>query len=337
MGLPAAALKCFDSRLSSYVTPYCFADLSEADREVFEIHLLSCEACWREVDRLSSATSILRSSPTVMRRLRTAEVVSQFGMSSHLERPLGGHVGFGIAVGVLYGLLHAASVWTELAYSYGQFAILGWLSSAAVFAWVALATCATLSLTTKWILSGNHRVLSKASLLVLGSLAIMTMLMWLLLPQTPTIEANFATRSAAAGFFKNEVLYFVPLLLFILPTFHAVVSLQVQLRAGRFGAVLDVLTDCREGVAPRGVWLVPTWFLVAILLVGAFLGYAGTNHLLDNLKPSPYSNTFTAALYIRVSLWFVVAMLCFAWYQRSIQELRREAIAASRLVGERRR
>ncbi len=77
----------------------------------------------------------------------------------------------------------------------------------------------------------------------------------------------------------------------------------------------------------------PNWFLSVVLVVAALIGYVGTNNLLDNLKEGAHSNTFTAALDIRVFLWYVVAVVCLVWYQRSIQELKREAIVASRLVG----
>jgi hypothetical protein len=41
----------------------------------------------------------------------------------------------------------------------------------------------------------------------------------------------------------------LPLLFFVLPTFHGVVALQVQLSNGRFSEVLDLLSSRREGVA----------------------------------------------------------------------------------------
>jgi hypothetical protein len=333
LGLPASRLRCSDLRFDSCVTLYSFAELAGPDRERFELHLLSCKACWHEVERLCAAAQVLKTSPGVMRRLRTPEVVGQFGMSGHLNRPFAGHVAFALLIAGLYASLHTASVWTELAYSYDRFAMLGWILSAGVFAWVMGSLCGALWVAATVVLKGDYRALSKATLLLIGMLAIMTAAMWRLLPATPTIEATFATRSAAAGFLKNEVLYFLPLLLFVLPTFHAVAALQAELRAGRFCAVLDLLSGSREAVVPRGVWLVPNWFLSVVLVVAALIGYVGTNNLLDNLKEGAYSNTFTAALYIRVFLWYVLAVVCLVWYQRSIQELKREAIAASRLVG----
>lgn len=335
MALAATGVRCSDPRFDSYVTPYCFADLSGQEREDFELHLLSCEACWSEVDRLSKAVALVKASPKLVDRLRTPEVVGQFGMSGHLEQPFGGHRAFTLVLASLYGLLHVASVWTELSYSYDRFGNLIWGSSVFAFAAATIGAALALWLAARGAAAGSDRNLGMATLALVGVLTLMTAAMWQLLPQVPTIDANFATRSAAAGFLKNEILYFAPLLLFILPTFHAVVALQAQLRAGRFRAVLDLLTGSREGVPPRGVWLIPSWFLMIILMTAAVIGYLGTNNLLDNLKTGTYSNTFTAALYMRVFLWYVIAVLCFAWYHRSIQELKREAIAASRLIDSR--
>jgi hypothetical protein len=256
-------------------------------------------------------------------------------MSGHFEEPFGGHRTVAVVVAALYGLLHAASVWTELSYSYTRFATLLWASSAFAFTSATVGTAVALWLAARRVLTGNDRGLGLTVISFAAVLAVMTVVMWRLLPDGPTIEANFETRSAAAGFLKNEILYFLPLLLFIVPTFHAVVALQAELRAGRFRGVRELLTCSAQGLAPRGVWLVPVWFLLILLIVAGLIGYMGTNNLLDNLKPGPYSNTFTAALYVRVFLWYVIAVLCLVWYDRSLQELKREAIAASRLIGER--
>lgn len=284
------------------------------------------------MQRLSAATAIIKTNPNVMRRLRTPEVIGQFGMSGHLDQSFGGHRAFALVVPSLYGLLHAASVWTELSYSYDRFVTLLWALSAFAFTCAAVGTALALWLAARGALAGDDRSLGVATLALVAVIALMTTSMWQMLPQVPTIDANFATRSAAAGFLKNELLYFAPLLLFVVPPFHAVVALQAQLRAGRVGAVLELLTDSPKGLPPRGVWLIPMWFFLLMLLVAGVIGYTGSNNLLDNLKSSPYSNMFTAALYVRVFLWYVVAIACVLWYQRSLQELKREAIAASRLI-----
>jgi len=252
-------------------------------------------------------------------------------MSGQVDEPFGGHRTFAVAVAALYGLLHTASVWTELSYSYDQYEALIWRSSVLAFVLASLGCVFALWLAARGAVRGDNRALGAAAMTFGAFLLAITVAMCESLPRVPTIEANFATRSAATGFLKNELLYFVPLLLFMLPTFHAVVALQTQLRAGRFRAVLELLTGSRESVAPAGAWLIPNWLLVLMLLAAAVIGYTGTNNLLDNLKPGAYADTFGAVLYLRVFLWCAIAIACLVWYHRSFQELKREAVAASRL------
>jgi hypothetical protein len=329
---PSKTPDCPEPRFDASVTPYCFAELTGRDLQEFEAHLLVCDACWREVDRLSAAAAIAKMSPRVVSRLRTPQVIAELGISGRIDRPFAGHRAFVIIVALLYGLLHGASVWTELAYSYDRYAALTWSLSAGVFAWVTVGLAVSLWSSVKAARVGNERGLPLAALMAVGMLAIMTLAAWRVLPSIPTVDATFETRSAAAGFLKNELMYFIPLLLFILPTFHAVVVLQEQLRAGRFRGVFQLLTGRPESLAPRGVWLVPGWLLGIVLIAGALIGYTGTNNLLDNLERGPNANLFTAALYVRVFLWYGVALACLAWYYQSRQELKREAIASVRLT-----
>jgi hypothetical protein len=275
----------------------------------------------------------LRFDPALAPLEPTAELFSLLGMSGRLERAFGGHLRFVSLVAVLYGLLHAASVWTELSYEFDRFASLTWALSivvaASVTTTVALALYRDASLTHRQKTSGLRWSLAIA----FGGLGVTTAVAWWVLPDSPTVQATFQTRSAAGGFLKNELLYFIALLLFVLPTFHAVVRLQGELRAGRVKPVLDLLSGEPEGLAPSDVWFVPFWLLVGVLLMAVAIGYHGINNMLDHLLPGPYANLFTAALHVRVALWYVVALTCMAWYQRSLNELKREAIAASRLLG----
>lgn len=112
------------------------------------------------------------------------------------------------------------------------------------------------------------------------------------------------------------------------------VALQRELQVGRYRAVLNLLSGNPDAIAPRGIWFVPPWLLITILLLAGAVGYRGASNLLDNLVPDPYANLFSAALHMRVALWYVIALTCLLWYHRSLNELKREALAVTRLVGE---
>lgn len=333
---PAETLddRCASPSINEALTSYCFGDLDASGREQVSFHLLECDICWEEFQRLDECVRALRHDPHLNLGAPTLEMFSVLGMSGRLDQPFAGHTSFVLVVAGLYGLLHVASVWTELGYSYGQFGALAWVLSPLVFLWTAGTLASALHLDAKQAFKGTPSGLGWSSAISLVGVATLVIVSWILLPASPTIQASFQTRSAAGGFLKNELLYFVPLLVFVLPTFHAVVQLQRELRAGRTKPMLDFLAGRPEGISPRGVWFVPSWLLIAVLLVAVFVGYTGIHKMLDHLTPGPYANLFTTALHVRVVLWYVVALVCLAWYQRSLQELKREAVAAGRLLGD---
>src|SRR4051812_28838298 len=102
----------------------CLAPLS-----VRRPHVLECDECGKDLERLERCVSALRHDPGLRRMTPTPETLSILGLSCRLEEPLGGHWRFAVLIAGLYGLLYAVSVWTELGYSYARFGKLAWLLS----------------------------------------------------------------------------------------------------------------------------------------------------------------------------------------------------------------
>lgn len=127
-------------------------------------------------------------------------------MAGRLEQPLGGHTGFVLLLAVLYGLLHAASVWTKLAYSYDEFKTLVWSVSVLVLVWATAVLTLALRVAVGQSRRDGARGLEWSTAVALGGLGIMAAACWLVSPPNPTIDATFQTRSAAGGFLKNELL-----------------------------------------------------------------------------------------------------------------------------------
>lgn len=324
---------CATPSIYDALTAYSFDDLTGEDRERVAAHLIECDHCWHEVQRLEACVAALRRDPQLKPLVPSPEVFAVLGLSGRLEQPFGGHRAFVWPIAALYGLLYVAALWTELSYSFDRYGRLVWLLSPVAGFGAAAAILSALALDAR---TSSQRAagLGRPILCAITVLGLVTVLLSFLLPSIPTIDAAFQTRSAAAGYQKNVIYYFLPLLLFLLPTFHTVLALQRELRAGRHRAVLDLLSGSGDAVAPRGVWFVPMWLLLAVLLLAAGIGYQGTSYLLDHLTPGPYANLFSIALYIRVALWYVIALTCLGWYQRSLNELKREALAVNRLVSE---
>src|SRR5690348_741718 len=70
---------CLSPKLSELVTPYCFGEMAEADREHFEQHLLDCDVCWREVRRLSQTIGVMRTNFDAHPLIRPQELVGLLG------------------------------------------------------------------------------------------------------------------------------------------------------------------------------------------------------------------------------------------------------------------
>jgi len=324
---------CSQPELSAYLTPYCFGDLSEHERALLEVHVLECEACWRELERLASAVRVLRTDASLKQTVATPELFGLLGMSGGLEERFGGHAGFAAATSVLYGVLYAASVWTELGYAYDRFGGLAWTLSPLVFLVMAGALASGLWMDHRLVVRSDERGLLWSASIVIGAALAVAGAAFVVLPSEPTIDAAFQTRSAWIGYQKNVVSYFLPLLIFVLPPFHAVLALQRELSLGRHQAVLEVLTNAPGAVLPRGVWLVRPWVLWIVFGAAVVIGFQGVNQMLDGLAPGPNANLFAEALHMRVWVWYLAAVLAQVWYQRSLNEIMREAVAVVRLTG----
>jgi hypothetical protein len=146
-----------------------------------------------------------------------------------------------------------------------------------------------------------------------------------ILPAERTILASFQTRTASAGYFKDAVFIFVPLLLFILPPFHTVIRLQREIAAGHSRQVLSLLSRRGDRITPPGMLYLSPRFLMAILAIGGVAKFAGMNYMLDALTPGPYAHLFSLAAYVSTGLWFAIAMVSLTWYSTCLNELKREA------------
>lgn len=54
-------VECTNPWVGKYLGPYCFGTLRRRKREVFEAHILFCEACWQRTDRFLEGIEHLRS------------------------------------------------------------------------------------------------------------------------------------------------------------------------------------------------------------------------------------------------------------------------------------
>lgn len=308
------------------LTSYCFGGLSDAERDAVEQHLMLCNACWAEFRRLDAAVRTLRASEAVTPTVSTAEAVTIFGISREFVRPFAGHTAFVLVVGVLFGLEWMIGLWSELGYSYDRFGSLAWALSAPVGVWATVTLLLGLWFDVRATRGGQTNGLMRSVLVNVLGLGTLVAALMVVLPAERTVQASFQTRTASAGYLKDAQFIFAPLLVFVLPAFHAVVRLQQELAHGRFRPVLGILSR-DEHIAPRNMLYLSPRLLGAFLAVYGIVKLVGANHMLDALTPGPYAQLFTVASYISTGVWFAIPIIALWWYTSALNELRREASA----------
>lgn len=315
---------CAEPALSERIGPYCFGDLGEQDREAFERHLLSCDACWREVERLLAGVSVIRGSRDLLRRAQSPDVVGVLGLSGRLERPFGGHVRLAATASVLYALLFAVPVVVEVAYEFDRYGNLAMALAASALVWMLGTTLATLAVDVRHVRRGETGVRFGLSAMA-ASTVLLCALVVPLLPDRPTVVASFGTWPSNLGYLKSVFYALLVGPVFMFWLFHFVVVMQQQLKGGRHAEVLSLLSGEPRAVAPRGVGHPSVKILTACIVLQFVLNYFGVNNLFSALAPGPYTNLFVALVLVRVTIWLALPVVCLWWFSGSLNELKREA------------
>ncbi|HLG56873.1 MAG TPA: zf-HC2 domain-containing protein [Vicinamibacterales bacterium] len=323
---------CTDATLGQALTPYCFGDLTDAERETVEQHLLECDACWSELARLEQAVRALRLDDTLQPTVPPQEIVSLMGLSSRLHRLWGGHQGFALASAAGLGLLFAVPVVVEIAYDFDRFGALALRLGAATWVWVFTMTLGILWFDVRMVRAGR----SSAGRVVLA-LGVATLLLCAVLlpflPSASSVRATFETYPVQLGYLKSVFYAWMVAPVFVFLPFHFVVCAQRELVSGRYVPLLALLTRDGRGLPPRGAFYPRVWALAIYLAVIVGLNYFGVNHLFESLEAGTYRTLFMGLVLFRVSIWIGLAVLGLWWYASALTELKREALALQTLSG----
>ncbi len=328
--LPMAA-GCPDSDNNARLAAYCFEDLNENERRLFEAHLLDCDFCWDEVQRLSEAVRVFRSDKQLLRSFSPAEVGSVLGLSIRLDWPFAGHSLHVLAASVLYALLYAITLLLEIAYSFDSFGPTALRLLPLVLLWVAATTTGALLLGSRAVSKGRGYGIAFSATTIAASAVLLFLGLCLFLPNTPVTKARFQTYSAQAAYFK-AVIYGVPgAILFLVMPFLSIVRMQRELRAERHAFVLALLMREKWAVAPRGMFFARPRVLWVILVTALIVSIIASSHLLDNLLPGSFTSLFILLVQLRWILYLAFGAECLAWYGLALNELKRECVAVERL------
>ncbi len=322
---------CRDRLSRDRLEAYCFEDLNENERRVFEAHLLDCDFCWREVVRLGQSVRVLRQGRELLRSFSPVEVGTMLGLSARLHWLLAGHTWHAVRASALYALLYCVALLIEVAYAFDSLGsqALGLLPI--IFIWILGTTVGTLLLLCKSEAKKRTRGLLAPALLSVGSAILLLVALYGFLPGVPITQAKIQTYSAQAAYLK-WVAYGIPsLFLFLLLPFQCVVRLQAEVETGAHAYVLAILAGEKRALPPAGVVVVRPWVLWTILIAALVYSLAAGSHLLDNLLPSRFTNLFVILVQVRWCLYLAFGVECLAWYNHALRELHRECIILENL------
>jgi len=320
--LPARREVCIAPKWGAFIGPYCFGDLGQAQKRDFEIHLLECDSCWKQVDDLDPAVEVLRSGQHI-----DDPVFARPVFSIMLNKAFGGHVKYVLPICLAYAALYTVALFVEVAYEFERFRNLSMSLAPLVFLWIFATSVVGLALDWKLTAEGRGKGLW-TNLSVHGAAAILLYLpLTLFLPSVPTVQANFQTFTVQAGYLKS-ILYFLFLFtVFWLPSFHFVIVMQREIQNGRHRMAFAVLMNERWAITPPATIYPRFSALLGLWVLVITIGLGMTFHLFDNLRPNVNLNLFMHLVEIRFSLFFLLGTGCVLWYGRALDVLKRECLA----------
>jgi len=313
------------------ITTYCFGEATEEERYRFEVHLLECSHCWREVQRLDALIRAIQGNKSITQAFN-ADLVGMIGISGKLRTRLAGHLPHALVASAVYAGMLAVSILMEIAFRYDVFATMAWTLAPLVSLWGIGTTLLALTADWKLTVSGRKSGLAVSALLLAAAGLVLYAAVRPFLPAYPVTEASFQTWTAQAAFLKDCLYCTIFTAAFVLVPFHFIVTMQGELTSGRHRSALELLSAGKYAIAPRGAPYIRVWLLAALFILGALYSIISTAHLLEALKTTAFSNLFVHTIEIRWLLFVALGIECCWWYYAALNELKRECGVVRRLA-----
>lgn len=222
---------------------------------------------------------------------------------------------FVLVTSCLYAGLYVVSLYLESALDPKIFP-----TRAAVytFALVYLSSTSALATDTALVDSGNGSALLLSLTIFLLAAISQFAIVRRALPESAIVPATFQTRTAQGAHLKNTSYFLLIVVVFWLPSFHAVVTLSRELQLGHADWVRQVLAQ--DLMVGRGLLALSVRWLLGLLFATFLIAWYMGAHLLDNLRSHDQLNSFTLLFYLRAFLYFLLCLLCVGWYAFSLSE-----------------
>lgn len=316
---------CPEPDLSRHLANYCFGEASSVERDAFERHLIGCEFCRAEVERLSAAVRLLRTDKSLRDAVSGADLAALVGISAKYDLSFFGHLRHVLLTSALHALNYVFILFIEVAYGFDTYGTGAFKIAPLIFLFMFLASVGSFALDERLIRRGRPSSLWP-NLTLVASAIVLYFGVCLFLPNHPIIHVTVTAYSAQTSYLK-DVLFIVPMsILFLLRPFHFIGSMQRQLAKGQHHAALNLLRNEKNALPPRGLAFPSTKVLIAVILVAVLYVVPGAFRLFDMLVPGPYTSLFSKLILVRWVFYFTFLGEALLWYRSSITELKRECL-----------
>lgn len=319
-------MTCDAPHLHERIEQALFGDVTPEERSALEAHLLVCDACWNEFERINAAVLVLRSERSAIQPVMAADLLQLAGLGGRLGTWFGGHSGFVWTIAAAYGAMSALAVLVEVAYEWNLHAAWAPVAALAVGTGSLLTGLVAFEALRRFVQQERRLpfLAGAVPLALWTALAAWLVAPWL--PEHPVVLATFQTMPARVGWTKSLLQALeVPMLSLVL--FHGVLMLQRELQGNRVEGLLKVLIRDPMRVNPKGFVFIPPAAAAVVYVLLAAWWIAGTAHLLDNLQRAPYMGLFMALAQTRMAMFLAATLTALIWYALALNGLKREAIA----------
>jgi transcriptional regulator with XRE-family HTH domain len=222
-----------------------------------------------------------------------------------------------MASAILYGCLYAVSILLESAFAPAPAP--KWPVASAVFGFILVTSVMALVIDSWLARIGIPAALPLSLAVFLIAAAAQWSIARPALSNAAVVPTRFQAHTAQAAHLKNTVYFLVIVILFWLLPFHCIVVLRREIQSGHAAWVRAILARRlllgRDFVCLSAEWL---WLGFLFLLL---LAIPMAVRLLENLKSDPRLNAYTALLYLRGILYFLLIFICLIWYSAAVASL----------------
>lgn len=242
-----------------------------------------------------------------------------FSTSKHLIYSIGEHSNFVLINSLMFGVLFWVALLLEIAYQFEKYGPSALLLGLPLVLFITITSVTALAWTGQ-LVRKNDQGAFFFGLLFFSSISVLSYLS--LTPFLPnekiTVAIWLQTQPASAAFFKNAVIYFLPLgVFFLLVPFYLVSRLKTEISNAKT-------------IGPWRIIAIVVAIMLSLFWLAALIySLNSTFYLFDNLRTGDFHFLFVVLALLRFSLWFGISLAGLIWFILWILKLKDEDVQGS--------